>query len=720
MTNLNRRTLLSSTAAMLGMALTPRTAFGQAAGPPVARIDPVTEVIFGTKITDRYRWMESKSPEWLAYTKAQGAYAAKILAAIPGRDQLADSIDHITGLVIAVESVQIAGNLIFIEKRPAGGSLENLYLRDGLAGTERILIDPTRFTAKATHYALDWWFASPDGSHVAFGISPGGNEQSVLHVMVTATGEILPEQMDRCWSANPSWLPDGSGFFYNRFHPGVSPESNAYEEYSAAWFHRLRTNPQDDIKILDAHTSPSVPMLAIDAPYVQATPGSSLAIAQIQTGDQNEVALYATSLESATAGKPLWRKICDNSAKVTGFALLGEDIYLMTHQDASRYRLLISNAAGTKQIVPQTSSVIRAISAAKDGIYIQDLNAGLGGLRRVAPDGTITQIQLPFSGGIDALYTSTLQDGAWFMLESWIHPAVICHVDAQGVVHQTDIAPKPPIDVSPYTSEETHATARDGTKIPMSLSYRKDLKRDGSAPLLAFAYGAYGITYDPWFLARYFAFLDQGGIFAVVNVRGGGELGEDWHLAGKKLTKPNTWRDLIDSCEFLIAQGYTSKPKLAIWGGSAGGITVGMFMTERPDLAAVVIDDVGVSNATRSEFGPNGAPNITEFGSIKTPDGFKGLLAMDAYQHVQDGTKYPSVMLISGLNDPRVEPWELTKMTARLQAATASTNPILLRVDTDAGHGYGSTRRQRDLETADMMAFILWRTGAAAFQPKAE
>jgi prolyl oligopeptidase len=203
-------------------------------------------------------------------------------------------------------------------------------------------------------------------------------------------------------------------------------------------------------------------------------------------------------------------------------------------------------------------------------------------------------------------------------------------------------------------------------------------------------------------------------------VRGGGELGEDWHLAGKKLTKPNTWRDLIDSCEFLIAQGYTSKPKLAIWGGSAGGITVGMFMTERPDLAAVVIDDVGVSNATRSEFGPNGAPNITEFGSIKTPDGFKGLLAMDAYQHVQDGTKYPSVMLISGLNDPRVEPWELTKMTARLQAATASTNPILLRVDTDAGHGYGSTRRQRDLETADMMAFILWRTGAAAFQPKAE
>jgi prolyl oligopeptidase len=261
------------------------------------------------------------------------------------------------------------------------------------------------------------------------------------------------------------------------------------------------------------------------------------------------------------------------------------------------------------------------------------------------------------------------------------------------------------------------ATAADGVKVPLSIIYRKGLARDGSAPLLLDAYGSYGITEDPVFIARWLTFLDLGGVFAVAHVRGGGELGEDWHLAGQKLTKPNTWRDMIAAAHHLIDARYTSSAKLGIVGGSAGGITVGRFLTEQPALAAVVIDQVGVSNATRSEFSPNGPPNIPEFGTVTDPVGFKGLYEMDAYLHVKDGTAYPSILLTTGLNDPRVSSWEPTKMTARLQAATASKNPVLLRVETDAGHGIGSTLGQRDRETADTLAFILWRTGDPRYQP---
>jgi len=245
------------------------------------------------------------------------------------------------------------------------------------------------------------------------------------------------------------------------------------------------------------------------------------------------------------------------------------------------------------------------------------------------------------------------------------------------------------------------------------------MKRDGKAPLLLDAYGSYGIDQDAAFFARALPWLDLGGVFAIAHVRGGGELGEAWHLAGKGLTKPNTWRDAIDCAEYMIAEHWTGHGKIAVQGGSAGGIMVGRFLTERPDLLSVAISQVGVSNATRAEFSENGPDNVPEFGTVKDADGFKGLYEMDAYQHVKDGTPYPAVLLTTGANDPRVAPWEAGKMAARLQAATSSKKPVVLRVETDAGHGIGSTRKQRDDETADTYAFILWQTGDARFQPKA-
>jgi prolyl oligopeptidase len=721
MSQLTRRSLLASSAALAAL---PKFSFAALSGPPVAPVRPVTETYYGQKVTDRYRWMESESPEWQAYTKAQGAYTTQVLAKIPGREELAAAIAKDTGAVVVVISVQTGGTKIFSEIRPAGANTSKLFVRDGLTGTDKKLIDPDVYAKPGSHDSLDWWSASPDGSHVVFGISPGGSEQSVLHVLVTATGALLPESIDRTADASPSWLPDGTGFFYNRLQD-VPPDSIEFEQDSASWLHILGTDPATDKKILAKGLSPAVAVQDIDFPNVGVVPGSPLALGVLISGVQNEITAYATSTASAIAGKPDWQPICTKEDDVTGIALRGTDMYFLSHKNASRYKILKASAASPHvsaavEIVPQSSAVIRSFVAARDALYILDLNAGLSGIRRLSDDGTISTIKLPFAGSIDeaSFYADTLHDGVWFLLEGWVHPTVVCYAGPDGKVTQTDISPLPPIDISPYTSEEILVPVRDGTQVPLSIVYRKGLKKDGKAPLLLEAYGSYGIVLSPAFLARWLPFLDLGGVFVVAHVRGGGELGEDWHLAGQKLTKHHTWQDTIDSAKYLIKEHWTSKKHLAIIGGSAGGITVGRFMTEEPQLAAVVIDQVGVSDAMRSEFSPNGPPNIPEFGTVTNEEGFKGLLAMDAYQHVHDGVKYPSVLLTTGLHDPRVSSWEPTKMTARLQAATASGNPVLLRVETDAGHGIGSTRTQRDIETADIIAFILWRTGDPRFQPK--
>jgi prolyl oligopeptidase len=717
---LPRRAFLATTASLV---FARANAASASEGPPVAPARPVTQTYHGEKTTDRYRWMESEDAEWRNYVRAQGAYTASVLAKIPGRAKLAAAIAHDSGVVVAVLAIQTGGAKIFSEMRPAGANTAKLYVRESLTGQDRLLLDPDRYASPGTHDALDWWACAPDGAHVVFGISPGGGEQSSLHILVTATGELLPESISRTTDANPSWLPDGSGLFYNRLQD-VPPSSVHYEEDSACWFHRLGTDPATDIKVLGKGLNPSVPVQDIDFPSVTATPCSSLVIGALTSGVQNELGLYAATLAGAVSGRPAWRNICTPADNVTAFAVRGPDIYLLSHQHASRYQILKTSAVGARAepVVPQSEAVIRAIAAARDALYILDLNAGLAGMRRVAPDGTVTKIKLPFAGSIDqgSFYADPLHDGAWFVLQGWVRPPVVCHVAPDGTVTLTDIAPSPPLDVSSYISEEIFVPARDGARIPLSIVYRRGLKRNGQAPLLLEAYGAYGITQDPVFLARWLPFLDLGGVFAVAHVRGGGERGEDWHLAGKRLQKFHSWQDMIDAASFLIRERWTSHRRLSVIGGSAGGITVGRLLTERPDLAAVVISEVGVSNALRSEFSPNGPPNIPEFGSVTTAPGFHALLAMDAYQHVHDGVKYPSVLLTTGLNDPRVPPWEATKMAARLQAATASNNPVLLRVEADAGHGIGSTRAQRDRETADIIAFMLWRTGDPRFQPEKE
>jgi prolyl oligopeptidase len=324
---------------------------------------------------------------------------------------------------------------------------------------------------------------------------------------------------------------------------------------------------------------------------------------------------------------------------------------------------------------------------------------------------------LPFDGTVSAVFTNPAEDGALVPLTGWLTPPDIWAVHPDGTLSATGLNPPPAIDVSSYETARLFATAKDGVKIPYSLIYKKGLKLDGATPAFISAYGSYGASpYTPSFQGRMLALIDAGFVVGYANVRGGGEYGREWHKAGQLKNKPNTWRDLIAVCEDLCARKYSSVGRLAIGGRSAGGITMGRAMTERPDLFAAVIDGVGWSNPLRYVAEQDGYGEEPEWGAIADHDGYLALKSIDSTQAVRDHTPYPAVLLTTGVTDPRVAPFHVAKMTAHLQAATSSGKPILMRVDYDAGHGIGSTRGQQDREAADTFAFLLWQTGVKGYQ----
>lgn len=718
---LDRRQFLAaaSTAALAGLAA--KNAIANVMPPendlpPVARVEPVTETFFGQKIVDDYRWMENpKDKDWEPYMRGQADFARAQLDAIPGRADLLKKVSDLSGDLEVASNIQVAGGAVFVEKRPAGANNFRLYVRDGFDGVDKLVIDPETRTKGDVHYSLNYWNASPDGKWIVYGMSAAGSENAVIEIMEVATGKILPERIDRAQYAGPSWLPDSSGFFFNRLAEGEKLGSLGYYKNSVCWLHKLNTDPKSDVRVLARGKHKEMTVSEIEFPYVSVTPGSNFVVAGLFAGVQNEITLYVNDLKSAVNGTDGWRKICGPEDKITGWTQRGDDIYLLTYKGAPRYRVLHVTAqqpaaASAKEVVPQSNVVIQGVLAAKDAIYVRDLNDGISTMRKLDASGRVSPLPLPFAGTTGNLYVDPAIEGAVVGLQSWVRPNTIYRIDAAGKVSPTALVAPPKIDVSGYDSVEVLAKAKDGVTVPLSIVFKKGVKRDGSAPTLMQAYGAYGINQEAFFNARMTAWLDKGGIWATAKVRGGGERGREWHEAGRLLTKPNTWRDLIACAEYLIAEKWTSGAKLAINGGSAGGITMGMAMTERPDLFAAVIANVGVHNTLRAEFSQNGPPNIPEFGSVKTEAGFKGLLAMDSTQHVKKGVKYPAALLTTGMTDPRVEPWQIAKFAAHLQAKSASGNPILLRVDFNAGHGLGSTRAQRDAEVADMFAFILAQT----------
>jgi prolyl oligopeptidase len=327
-------------------------------------------------------------------------------------------------------------------------------------------------------------------------------------------------------------------------------------------------------------------------------------------------------------------------------------------------------------------------------------------------------VPLPYEGNLFGPVTEATQPGAMYNIQGWVRPPqMYAYEPAKHASVNTGLLPASQIDVSKLVATEVQVTSYDGTRVPLSILHLQGVALDGRHPTIIDGYGAYGVVEEAGFSPQLIAWLERGGVFAVAHVRGGGELGEGWHLGGFMRSKPNTFLDFIACSEYLIEKGYTSKQLLAGTGTSAGGILIGGAFTTRPDLYRVILDNVGMSDTLRSETEPNGPPNVSEFGSVANEDGFHGLYAMSAYAHVRAGTPYPAVLFITGANDPRVASWHMMKMAARMQAASTSGLPALLRIDYDAGHGIGSNRSQREQLIADEWAFALWQMGDPAFQP---
>ena len=698
--------------------------------PPTAPVRVVTDEYFGVKVPDPYRYMEDLSnPEVAAWFKEENDYTRAILGRIPGRAALLARVKTLDeGAPARITDLRrLPGDRYFYQKRLASEDVAKLYFRDGLKGDEKLLVDPTKFmTSGGPHYVISYYAPSFDGRYVAAGISAAGSEDAVLRVFDTSTAKETGDVIDRAQFGSPSWMPDGRSLLYNRLQKleATSAPTDRYLN-SRAYLHVLGTQPDKDRLVFGVGT-PNVNIDPADIPFVATWPSASYALGVIAHGVRNEITAYAAPLDTLSGAAPVpWKRFCDVDDDVTAFDVHAGDLYLLSHHGASRYKVLHTklsdpDVARAEVVVPPGEAVVQNIAAASDALYIQELDGGIGRLVQLSYSGGKPQrIQLPFDGSVGLSATEQRVQGTLVELTSWTKARKIYdYSPSTKNVTDTKLQPAGKFDApADLESVEVKAKSYDGTLVPLSIVYRKGAKLDGSNPALLEGYGAYGITLDPFFDPKMIAWYEHGGVFAVAHVRGGGEYGEDWHLAGKLLKKPNTWKDFIACAEYLINQKYTSTPRLAIEGGSAGGVTIGRSITERPELFAVAIDAVPMSDVVRAEFTPNGPPNIPEFGTVKEADGFKALYEMSPYEHVKDGTPYPAVMVTTGFNDPRVVSWEPGKMAARLQAATSSGKPVLLRVDYDAGHGIGSTKTQREQELADEWSFALWQFGVADFQP---
>jgi prolyl oligopeptidase len=452
--------------------------------------------------------------------------------------------------------------------------------------------------------------------------------------------------------------------------------------------------------------------------------GAPVATALSINGVQNELAMWVAPAAHVNDPNVKWTEFITRDDDITGADMRGAEIFLLSHKDAPTFKVLSLHAgeplSSASVLVPaQPDRVIEGIHVASDALYVLTRHGAYSQLLRI-PAGTnnIEEIPLPFEGHIDEAFCDPRASGVSFKLSGWVVPSTMyAYQPSNKSFTDLKIGTHGDIVSSNYVVSDLQAQAHDGVMVPLSLIQPKGAQ--GPQITLIEAYGSYGISELADFSVRRAAAMRQGISYGVCHVRGGGELGEAWRLGGKDANKHNTWGDLIACGESLIARGTTTKDKLFIIGGSAGGITMGRSLTQRPDLFAGVIDLVPEGNTLRAEFSPGGPPNIPEFGTITTEAGFKNLDDMDTVRHIKKGTQYPAVMVTTGLNDPRVAPWEPAKVAAALQAS-GTTRPVLLRIDAEAGHGIGSTKTQTDTLTADCIAFVFWRAGLPAWQPKAQ
>jgi prolyl oligopeptidase len=693
--------------------------FGLPAAEPLAETPkkPVSTRYQGVTVEDPYQWLEKDDePDVKAWSDAQNQRTRQYLDQLPNRAAIEKQLtEWYAKTSPSYSSLVSRPGLLFVMKfQPPKQQplLVTLTSVDDLK-SEKVVLDPNVLDAKGTT-AIDWFVPALDGKYVAVSLSKSGSEDGTLHFYQTGTGKALPDTIAHVQyptaGGSAAWNADGTGIYYTRFpRKGERPEADL-NFYQQVYFHKLGTPDTEDTYSI-GKDFPRIAEIVLegsrDGRYI---------LASVANGDGGDFAHYLLGPEGSAPGG--WKQITKFSDQIKA-ARLGRDqaLYLLSHKAAPRGKVLrlpleTPELSKAVEIVPTGEPVIQQIVPTAGALFVGDLLGGPSQIRRFGLDGKAeTIIPIPKISAVQEMVP--LEDGSLlFRDQSYTEPAAWFHCPKEKTEPvKTALRNTSPVSFADIEVTREIATSKDGTKIPLNIIFRRGMKRDGQNPTLLYGYGGYGISMSPNFEFTRRLWFDHGGVYAVANIRGGGELGEDWHKAGNLTKKQNVFDDFAAAAEYLIKEKYTRPEKLAIQGGSNGGLLMGAIITQHPDLMKAVVSQVGIYDMLRVELAPNGAFNVTEFGTVKDPEQFKALYAYSPYHHVVDGTRYPSILMMTGANDGRVAPYHSRKMIARLDEANKSQNPILLRTSSSAGHGIGTALNERIKQLADIYAFLFAQLG---------
>jgi prolyl oligopeptidase len=690
--------------------------------PPTKTVD-ASDTYFGKTYSDPYRWLEDmKDTNVIAWFKAQAELTDDVLAKIPGRDALVQewlALDKLRPMAYA--DITYENGRVFYKKTLGGENVGKLYYREGWDKPEKLLFNPSIYKAGVAT-TINSFVPSWDGKFVALALTAGGAEYSVLRILKVADGTLLPESIYPTYGCY-GWTKDNKSFFYDAGKV-MDIKNLEIEQNRKTKLHKLGTDFAADRDIFSDESNPELgitakefPGASIDESYPEYLVGSVSTV-------QNEMELFYAPVSELKNKQIKWEVLCKHSDNlIRGFTFNGDYIYAVTHTDAPKYKIVRTSVkhpdwAQAETVIPEAADTIQSITKSKDYLLVVYSDGVV--CRLVKYDfatGKTAQVKLPASGTVTASCPDWKSDRCLVTITSWTLPRTTYDLDAQKdtftkSIFNTAIAYP---GFENLVSEEVEAPGHDGTMIPLSIVYQKGMAMDGSNSCILDGYGAYGISATPYFSILH-SVATRGVVLAFAHPRGGSEKGEAWYKAGFKTTKPNTWKDFISCAEYLVQKGYTSPEKLAGTGTSAGGILISRAITERPDLFAAAVCNVGCANAMRMEFTPNGPVNTPEFGTVKDPLECAALFEMDGVQHVEKGVKYPAVMGVGGWNDPRVCAWEPGKFIAALQTDSTSGKPVLMKVNYDNGH-FTEEKIVTFKNFAGQYAFMLWQTGQKDFQP---
>ena len=684
--------------------------------PPAAAKRAVEDRYFGTTVRDDYRWMEIWSDTALRpWVAEQNAYTRGVLDKLPSRTAIRDRVAELSRSIAPdYTALEYRGRLLFALKDQPPKNQPMLVARESAddLSREAVIVDPNAMDSTGS-VTIDFFVPSLDGSKVAVSLSRGGTESGDIHIYDVATGreepDVLPRVNGGTAGGSVAWTADGTGLLYTRYPVAGERPAADLDFYQQAWFHRLGTPRSDDTYLLGKEL-PKIAEIAFESSdNVDGLLRGLFVCILVRNGDGGEIGWWLRDSEGTLI------QVAGFKDRVVAAEFGGDGLFLLSRAanangEVLRVPLRGPALANARTIVPASATPIDNIHVAGSRLYVENILGGPNEMRVFTLDGKpLGKMPLPPMSSVDG-FARYQGEQCLVRSESYTEPGRWLRYDpAANTLSPTALALKSPADFSDVEVKREFAISRDGTRVPISILVKKGAAPDGKAPLLLYGYGGYGISQRPQFRANRKLWLEQGGIYAVAHIRGGREYGDAWHEAGKLTRKQNVFDDFAACAQALVDRRYTSTDRLAIMGGSNGGLLMGAQLTQHPGLYRVVVSQVGVYDMLRAERSPNGCFNTTEYGTVRDSAQFRALLAYSPYHHVQDGTVYPSTLLLTGVNDPRVAPSNSFKFAARLQAS-GTTRPVLLRTSMTTGH-VGTPLNARNEEYADIYSFIFAELG---------